>query len=164
MVRARAPLPCAPPRRHAPRTRPERYALCACAAAAARARSATHNRRFVTCAAAAAAAAAVFDATPRRCRVACRQAAIDPAITTHYAWRGDPVARSAVPTLYYSEGSYFSQVARLCLVEKGAPWKSRLMDLHTLMEQARGALWAGVGVRGGVAWRRARRRSIWDGA
>jgi glutathione S-transferase len=53
------------------------------------------------------------------------------------------VERSPVPTLYHSEGSYYSQIARLALVEKGAPWKSRLMELHGALEQARAACaWA----------------------
>jgi hypothetical protein len=63
---------------------------------------------------------------------------LDPALGSHNTWRGDAVARAPVPTLYHSEGSYYSQVARLCLVEKGLPWKSRLLDLHSVaLEQAR---------------------------
>ncbi len=64
-------------------------------------------------------------------------AGCDPALGTHNTWRGDPVEAGPTPTLYHSEGSYYSQLARLALVEKGAPWRSRLMDLHTQLEQAR---------------------------
>jgi hypothetical protein len=64
--------------------------------------------------------------------------ALDPALGTHNSWRGDKIERSPVPTLYQSEGSYYSQLARLCLVEKGLPWKSRLLDLHSVaLDQAR---------------------------
>ncbi len=67
----------------------------------------------------------------------------DKALGTANAWRGPRVERSPVPTLYHSEGSYYSQIARLALVEKGAPWKSRLMELHGALEQARAACaWA----------------------
>ena len=66
--------------------------------------------------------------------------ALDPALGTHNLWCGDAIARGTVPTLYQSEGSYHSQVARLGLTEKGAKWKSRLMDLHSAeLEQARAA-------------------------
>ena len=65
--------------------------------------------------------------------------ALDPALgAAPNSWRGDAVERAPVPTLYQSEGSYYSQLARLCLVEKGLPWKSRLLDLHSVaLDQAR---------------------------
>lgn len=64
-------------------------------------------------------------------------AAVDPALGTAAPWRGDHVRRHTTPTLYYSEGSYYSQLARLALRERGTAFKSRLMDLHTHMEQVR---------------------------
>lgn len=64
-------------------------------------------------------------------------ASVDPALGSHNAWRGDLVESGPTPTLYHSEGNYHSQVVRLALVEKGATYRSRLLDLTSLLEQAR---------------------------
>jgi hypothetical protein len=64
-------------------------------------------------------------------------AAVDPMLGKNHAWQGGLISRSTTPTLYHSEGSYYSMIARLCLAEKGVAYKSRLVDLHTQTEQAR---------------------------